>query len=966
MAAFRAVALVGAVFLAAGFRDAPSAGDVLALWPCADDASPYAARQAVAVHGASPPDSLASHIVLTSSGLVYDISGPSSDPGTSIHAWGPYVPVHASQTWRGPSAGGAPAAVSSLAYAGMCLEAAFAGVGAPLTLQPCAAGAALQSFAYAGGAAPAARLALAGAASPALCAQAGNNTPTCASPPFSSYAYCNVSLPAPARVADLVSRMTVAEKALVLDSSVPALPRLGVPAMPSGEALHGAATGCLSAPAANSTGCPTSFPCALAMAAAFDATLWTAVGAAIGTEARALHNLGAGSVWLFAPNVNPCRAPNWGRCQEVPGEDANVVSAYAVAYISGMQGAPGTAPPDPRYRLAAATGKHFVAYDLEGFIPRTDPQPRPAAGTCDTGGGCQRWNFDALPPARDLDGYYLPPFLAAAAANVSAFMCAYSGVNRQPACASDLIASALRGAAAWSGMIVSDCTALELMSDEKWDNCKPPFPPLSCTPDGFSGHDYSEGAVGAVNAALGAGVDVNCGPLYRMWLEGLVANGSVAETALDTAVARVYTTAISLGLLDAAVPQVYASYGAESVDSAPHRALALRAARESLVLLKNDGVLPLAPGLKIAFIGPHANATQDFLSNYHGGNTLVDSHSPLAVARARGWPVTYARGCNICDVVPPGFPNMPCPPGAAANASMIPAAAAAAAAADVAVVFVGLDQTSEAENFDRSTLSLPGVQDALVAAVLAAQRNTVVVLVHGGPIAAPAAFAGARAILDAVYGGELAGDAIVDALAGDFSPAGKLPMTYYYDNITARDIRDMDLSSAGGITHSFFSGPVLFPFGTGLSYAQFSWAWAGAAPQLTVAAADLAAWARAGGAARPPRVLAVLELAVTHVGGQTSDVVTLAFLRPAANATAARARLPVQSLVAFAREHELRLGDVRRLSLPVHAHTLAALAGCLGGGGGGGGGGDSAPRVGDYALTVGDGDGAATATLRVV
>ena len=228
--------------------------------------------------------------------------------------------------------------------------------------------------------------------------------------------------------------------------------------MPSGEALHGAATGCLPAPAANSTGCPTSFPSPLAMAAAFDAPLWTAVGAAIGTEARALHNLGAGSVWLFAPNVNLCRAPGWGRCQEVPGEDVHVVSSYASAFIAGIQGAPSTAPPDPRYRLAAATSKHFVAYDLEGYIPRTDPLPRPAAGTCDTGGGCQRWNMDALPPARDLAGYYLPPFLAAAAANVSAFMCAYSAINKQPACASDLIASALRGAAAWSGMIVSDCT----------------------------------------------------------------------------------------------------------------------------------------------------------------------------------------------------------------------------------------------------------------------------------------------------------------------------------------------------------------------------------------------------------------------------------------------------------------------------------------------------------------------------
>ena len=669
----------------------------------------------------------------------------------------------------------------------------------------------------------------------------------------------------------------------------------------------------------------------------------------------------------------------------MPGEDPTLVSAYARAYIAGLQGDPSTSPPDPRYRLAASTAKHFVAYDLEGYIPRTDPLPRPAAGTCDSPGGCQRWNFDALPPARDLAGYYMPPFLAAAAVNVSAYMCAYSGINGQPACATSLIASELRGKAGWQGHVVSDCTALELMSNEKWDNCKPPYPPLTCTPDAFSSHGYTVGAVGAVNAALAAGVDVNCGPLFHMWLAGLVANGSTTEAALDASVSRVYTTAVKLGLLDASVPgQVYPSLGAKDVDSPLHRELALRAARESLVLLKNDGpVLPLASGIKIAFIGPHANATQDLLSNYHGDNTLVNAHSPLAVARARGLDVTYARGCNICDVVPPGFPNNPCPPGQATNATMVPAAAAAAAAADVAVVFVGLDQTSEAENFDRDDLQLPGVQAALVTAVLAAQPNTILVLVHGGPLAAPAAFAGARAILDAVYGGEFGGDAIIDALTGTYAPAGKLPVTWYYNNITARDIRDMDLSSAGGITHSFFTGPVLFPFGSGLTYARFAWAWASQGqtqaqaaaaseaalrPTVVINSTDLRAWARAGGSAQPPRALATLEVLVTNEAGPRSDVVTLAMLRSAQSAvvqgSAQTHALPVQALVAFAREHDVLPGEARRVSLPLHTHALAAMAGCLLDDDGTGE--APSPRTGDYELTIGDGVGSLRASLRIV
>jgi beta-glucosidase-like glycosyl hydrolase len=151
--------------------------------------------------------------------------------------------------------------------------------------------------------------------------------------------------------------------------------------------------------------------------------------------------------------------------------------------------------------LAASTAKHFSAYDLEGFEPRTDPLPRPASGTCDTDGGCQRWNFDAFPPARDLNAYYMVPFNAALSVGVRSFMCAYSGLYGQPACASDLMQSTLRSGT-WDGHIVSDCTALELMSDQKFDSCAPPYPPLTCIPDYFPGHNYSQGALGAVTTAV--------------------------------------------------------------------------------------------------------------------------------------------------------------------------------------------------------------------------------------------------------------------------------------------------------------------------------------------------------------------------------------------------------------------------------------------------------------------------------
>lgn len=269
-------------------------------------------------------------------------------------------------------------------------------------------------------------------------------------------------------------------------------------------------------------------------------------------------------------------------------------------------------------------------------------------------------------------------------------------------------------------------------------------------------------------------------------------NGTVPLSLLRTSVSRIYRSAILLGLLDPIDAQPYAKLGAESVDNAAHRGLALQAAQESLVLLKNSPpapnsptsasasstpLLPLAPGKRLAFLGPHANSSQAFLSNYHGENTLVNANTPLLAAAAAGLTVTYSPGCAICDTLPPGFPNMPCT--RSGDESGIPAAVAAAAAADVAVVFVGLDQTSEAENFDRGNLTLPGAQEALVLAVLKAQPNTVVVLVSGGVVSSPPIVHAAPAILQAFYGGELAGPAIVSALVGAFNPSGKLPLTMY-------------------------------------------------------------------------------------------------------------------------------------------------------------------------------------------
>ena len=647
---------------------------------------------------------------------------------------------------------------------------------------------------------------------------------------------------------------------------------------------------------------------------------------------------------------------------QVPSEDSTVVSHYATNFISGLQGKGG---PDPRYLLAASTAKHFIAYDLEGFIPRTDPLPRPPTGTCDTPGGCQRWNFDASPRPEDLSGYYSPPFQAAIAAGVRSIMCAYSGIYGQPSCATDLIQSILRpNASSWDGHVVSDATAIELMGDSKWDDCKPPYPPLTCTPEPFNSHNYTHTVGETALASLNAGVDVNLGPFYHQWLEALVSNGTVPLSALETSVSRIYTTAIKLGLLDPKAGQIYPTLPPSTVDSPEHRQLALLAAQESIVLLSNKmSLLPLSiqANTKIAFIGPHANSTQSFLSNYHGTNQLVNSHSPLQVALARGYAVTYSLGCNICDVIPPGFPNMPCTK--ASDTSGIASAAAVAAAADVAVLFIGADQTSEAENFDRNEIGLLGVQEQLAQAVLAAQPKTIIVLISGGIISSQYIVENAPALIYSFYPGELGGDALIDVITGAYNPGGKLPVTMYYPNITSsRDIRDMDLSSGQGITHSYFKGPVLFPFGAGISYTTWEYTMSKMMkseddPVLTVRKEDLLQRSSSSS------VNMILKVSIRNSGQVAGDCVVFAFIDREKEERGEETEGPFRSLMGFTRlrniqpsvekEVEFDLSDAMRAgsALAVYNKVLDQWE----------------PRTGAYRISIGDvTEDAAIRYLRVV
>jgi len=224
----------------------------------------------------------------------------------------------------------------------------------------------------------------------------------------------------------------------------------------------------------------------------------------------------------------------------------------------------------------------------------------------------------------------------------------------------------------------------------------------------------------------------------------------------------------------------------------------------------------------------------DMLSNYHGDNHLVDSNSPIKVAQTRGLQVTFSHGCNICDQANyPNYPNAICPK-KPSDQSGFTAALNAAKSADVVVMFLGIDQTFEAESFDRNSsfswgprgLGVPDVQNDLFNLISTAGKPIVVVLINGGVLSVELFNSKANAIVEAWYGGELGGAAIVDVLFGDYSPAGRMPATTYFEEFAnQRDFRDLSLKPSGnnpGITHLYYNKPVLYQFGHGLSYSKFS------------------------------------------------------------------------------------------------------------------------------------------------
>jgi beta-glucosidase len=584
--------------------------------------------------------------------------------------------------------------------------------------------------------------------------------------------------PTEVRVKDLVSRMSLAEKAAQMHNTAPAIPRIGLPAYNYwNECLHGVAR----------SGVATVFPQAIGMSAMWDAPLLHAIAGTIATESRAKHNEYASAhngdsakyygLTFWTPNMNIFRDPRWGRGQETYGEDPFLTARMAVAFITGLQGN------DPKYIEAMACAKHFAVH---------------------SGPESSRHTYDAEVPERDFYETYLPHFEAAVReGHVGTVMGAYNSVYGEPATSSTLLLSdLLRKQWGFQGHVVSDCGAIY---------------------DIFANHKKVVTAEEAAARAVKAGCDLCCGNEYSA-LPRAVRQGLITEAELDVSLERVLTARFKLGLFDPQEQVAYARIPFSENDTAAHHALALRASRESQVLLKNNGVLPLnrAKIKRIAVIGSNANSVDTLLGNYNGTPshpvTILDGIKSVA---GPGVAVTYEPGCPLA--VRKDGSGQPSP-------ELIASAVKAAAAADVVIYVGGLNPQLEGEEMpvnyigfgggDRTDIALPAVQVDLLEALHATGKPVVMVNCSGSAVAMVWAAENLPAILQSWYPGGEGGQAVAEVLFGDINPAGRLPVTFYR---STDDLPAFENYCMTNRTYRYFTGKPLFAFGHGLSYTKFAY-----------------------------------------------------------------------------------------------------------------------------------------------
>lgn len=652
------------------------------------------------------------------------------------------------------------------------------------------------------------------------------------------------------RAGELASQMTLEEKVSQLTYQSPAIKRLGIPAYNWwNEALHGVAR----------AGTATSFPQAIGLAAMFDDTLLEEVADAVATEGRAKYNESSRhgdrdiykGLTFWSPNVNIFRDPRWGRGHETYGEDPYLSSRLGVAFIKGLQGS-------GKYYKAAACAKHFAVH---------------------SGPEALRHEFNAEASEKDLRETYLPAFEACVKeAGVEAVMGAYNRTNGEPCCGSyKLLRDILRGEWQFEGHVVSDCWAIK---------------------DFHMSHLVTKNAVESVTLAMNAGCDLNCGNMYLHLLTAC-REGLVTEEQITVSVERLLTTRFRLGLFDGSE---YDSIPYEKVECEEHLELAAMAARESMVLLKNDNTLPLDKKKlnTIGVIGPNANSRLALKGNYYGTSsryvTLLEGIQDEIGKDAR---VLYARGCELMR---DRTENL-----AQANDRLMEAVAVAEHS-QVVVLCLGLDETLEGEeqdegnNYgsgDKQDLNLPEVQIRLLDAILKVKKPVILCLMAGSSIDLSRAEQGCAAILQLWYPGAGGGRAAADILFGKASPSGKLPVTFYRSADSLPDFTDYSMK---GRTYRYYEGEPLYPFGYGLTYGD-----------VCCTGARFLADPEAGSDVR-------VMIEVTNTGGTDTQDVIQAYIRVHDSEYA----VPNVSLCGFSRVF-LGAGETKEISMVIPGKAFTVI-----------------------------------------
>lgn len=587
------------------------------------------------------------------------------------------------------------------------------------------------------------------------------------------YLFNNPSLPVETRVNDLVSHLTLEEKVGQMLHVAPAIQRLDIPAYTWwNECLHGIARTAFHV---------TVYPQAIAMAATFDKSALHMMADFTAEEGRAINNESIKhndrSIYLgltyWTPNINIFRDPRWGRGQETYGEDPYLTARLGESFVTGLQGT------DKNYLKAAACAKHYAIH---------------------SGPESSRHEFDAEISDFDLWDTYLPAFRTLVVkAKVAGVMCAYNAFKGQPCCGNDLLmTNILRNQWHFTGYVTSDCWAIN---------------------DFYEHHKTSKDAESAAADAVLHGTDLECGNVSYKTLVAAVKDGKLTEDQLDVSVKRLFTIRFRLGMFDPAVMVPYAAITTSVLESPAHHAQALKMARESIVLLKNENsLLPLSKNLKkLAVVGPNANNILSQLGNYNGKPTkLITALGGIQAAVSAQTEIIYVRGVDFV--------------GKQGKSTDFTASIDSVKDADAIVFVGGISPQLEGEEMkvnsagfsggDRTTIALPEIQTRFLKALKATGKPVIFAMMTGSALAVNWEAANIPAIINCWYGGQDAGTALADVLFGNYNPSGRLPVTFYKSDSDLPSFTDYSMANR---TYRYFQGQPLFSFGYGLSYTKFGY-----------------------------------------------------------------------------------------------------------------------------------------------